>query len=115
MGFSSLPPGKRETHKLRAIGTGYTTLVPAPDRLWTLDSVLFVNDSASSDSVSLEIFDGTLATKLVPQHPVAAHDVYLFRDHNITLARNELLRVKSSVGAVTDVTAVGFYGTQTSS
>ncbi len=119
MTFSSPPPGGRETHKLQLIGTSYETLVAAPAKLWTLDSVHFANTHNSAVTVTLEIYDGTTATVLVPAKSIAANDVYTFKDHNIQLTISstgaDLLRVKAGTADKVDVTAVGFFGTQTSS
>jgi len=106
-------PGSREAHKLQGIGTAYETLVDTPNKLWTLESVHFANSHGSAVGVTLEIYDGTTATVLLPAKSIAANDVYTFKDHNITLAPNELLRVKASTADVVDVTAVGYYGNQT--
>lgn len=103
-------PGSRETHKLQTIGTGYETLVPAPNKVWTLESIHFANNSGSAVGVTLEIYNGSTATVLLPAKSIAANDVYTFKDHNIPLASNELLRVKASTADVVDVTAVGYYG-----
>jgi hypothetical protein len=106
-------PGKRETLKLTTLGTSYETLVSAPDKLWTLESILFANTSGSAVTITLEIYNGSTATVLLPGNSLAANDVYLFKDHNITLTVNELLRVKAGTADVIDVTAVGYYGNTT--
>lgn len=115
MSFASSPPGGRETHKLQLIGTSYETLVSAPEKLWTLDSVHFANTHNSAVTVTLEIYDGATATVLVPAKSIAANDVYTFKDHNVQLRVSELFRVKAGTADKVDVTAVGFFGTQTSS
>lgn len=102
--------GKRQTEKLNAISTSYATLVDAPSKLWTLDSVHFANYHSGAVGVTLEIYDGTTATVLLPAKSVAAADVYTFKDHNVTLGPGETLRVKATTGSVVDVTAVGFEG-----
>lgn len=105
----SQAPGSRETHKLQTIANTYETIVPAPNKTWTLETVHFANTSASAVGVTLEIYDGSTATVLLPAYSVAANTPYTFKDHNITLAANELLRVKASTADVVDVTAVGYY------
>jgi hypothetical protein len=106
--------GLRQTHKLRGIASAsYTTLVPAPNKLWTLDSVHFANYHSGAVGVTLEIYDGSAATVLLPEKSVDTEDTYTFKDHNITLGANEILRVKAATASVVDVTAVGFEGMAT--
>ena len=105
--------GNRERREIRGLGTSYADLLEAPERRWTLDSLLFTNTSGSSVNVSLEIYDGTNETVLISEKPLAAHDVYLFKDHNIITTGAERLRVKASTADVIHATAVAFYGNTT--
>lgn len=106
--------GKRQTFKARAIASAsYTTLVAAPNKLWTLDSVHFANYHSGAVGVTLEIYDGANATVLLPAYSVPANSPYTFKDHNITLGSTETLRVKAATTSVVDVTAVGFEASAT--
>jgi len=100
--------GKRQTFKLRDIASAsYTTLVPAQETVWTLDSLWATNDSGSAATFILETYDGTNATVMVPNKSIAANDYLPVTDHHVTLEPGEILRVKAGTNAVIDVTAVG--------
>jgi hypothetical protein len=105
--------GNRERREVRGINASAEVLLEAPERRWTLDSVLFANTSGSSVNITLDINDGVNTTILLPAKALAAHDVYLFKDHNIIINAGETLRVTASTADVIDATASAFYGNTT--